>query len=46
VVNRRNNSNGIHRLWIDNEVFEDPQLIQDHILDFYKKNYNEYVSND
>jgi len=35
VVNRRNNSSGIHRLQIDNEVIEDPKLIKDHILDFY-----------
>ena len=35
VVKRRNKSNGIHRLRIDNEVIEDPQLIEDHILDFY-----------
>ena len=37
VVNRRNNSSGIHRLRIDNEVLEDSKLIEDHILDFYKK---------
>ena len=37
VVKRRNNSSGIHCLLIDNEVTEDPKLIDDHILDFYKK---------
>ena len=35
VVKTRNNSSGIHRLQIDNEVIEDPKLIKDHILDFY-----------
>jgi len=39
VVKRRNNSSGIHRLRIDNEV------IEDHILDFYKNLYAESVSN-
>jgi len=46
VVKKRNNSSGIHYLRIDNEVIEDPQLIEDHIYDFYKKNYAEFVSND
>ena len=36
MVKRRNNSNEIHRLRIDNEVIEDPQLIEDHILNFIK----------
>ena len=36
MVKRRNNSSGIRRLRIDNEVNEDPQLIEGHILDFYK----------
>jgi len=36
VVKKRNNSNGIHCLQIDNEVIEDHQLIGDHILDFIK----------
>jgi len=45
VVNRRNNSSWIHHLWIDNEVTEDPKLIEDHIFDFYKKNYAESISN-
>ncbi|XP_068504366.1 uncharacterized protein [Phaseolus vulgaris] len=42
---RRNNSSGIHRLRIDNEVIEDPKLIKDHILDFYKNLYTESISN-
>jgi len=46
VVKRRNNSSGIHRQQIDNEVIEDPQLIEDHILDFYKNHYTESISND
>jgi len=45
VVKRRNNSSGIHRLQIDNEVTEDPKLIEDHILDFYKNIYAESISN-
>jgi len=45
VVKRRNNSSGIHRLRIDNEVTEDPKLIEDHILDFYKNIYVEFISN-
>ena len=36
VVKRRNNSSGIHRLRIDNEVTEVHKFIEDHILDFYK----------
>jgi len=36
VVKRRNNFNGSHRLRIDNEVIEDPKLIEDHILTFIK----------
>ena len=39
VVNRRNNISGIHRLRIDIEV------IEDHILDFYKNLYAESISN-
>ena len=39
VVKRRNNSSGIHRLQIDNVVIEDPKLIEEHILDFYKTLY-------
>jgi len=45
VVKRRNNSSGIHRLRIDNEVIEDPKLVEDHILDFYKNLYVEFISN-
>ena len=45
VVKRRNNFSGIHRLQIDNEVIEDPKLIEDHILDFYKMLYAESISN-
>ena len=45
VVKRRNNSSGIHRLQIDNEVIEDPKLIEDHIQDYYKKNYSESIFN-
>jgi len=45
VVKRRNNSSGIHRLWTDNEVTEDPKLIEDLILDFYKNLYAESISN-
>jgi len=45
VVKRRNNSSGIHRLQIYNEVIEDPKLIQDHILDFYKNLYAKSISN-
>jgi len=45
MVKRRNNSSGIHRLRIDNEVIEDPKLIEDHILDFYKNLYAEPISN-
>jgi len=45
VVERRNNSSGIHCLQIDNEVTVDPKLIEDHILDFYKTIYVEYISN-
>jgi len=36
----------IRRLWIDNEVIEDSQFIEDHILDFYINLYAESVSND
>jgi len=46
VVNRRNNSSGIHRLRIDNVVIEDPKLIEEHILDFYKTLYAESISHD
>jgi len=46
VVKRGNNSSGIHRLQIDNEVIEDPQLIEDHILNFIKNLYAQSVSND
>jgi len=45
VVKRRNNSSGIHRLRIDNEVIEDSKLIEDHILDFYTNLYAESISN-
>ena len=45
LVKRRNNSSGIHRLRIENEVIEDPKLIEDHILDFYKNLYVESISN-
>jgi len=45
VVKRRNNSSRIHCLRIDNEATEDPKLIEDHILEFYKKNYVESISN-
>ena len=46
MVKRGNNSSGIHRLQIDNEVIEDPQLIEDHILNFIKNLYAQSVSND
>ena len=46
VVKRRNNSGGIHRLRIDNVVFEDPKIIEEHILDFYKTLYDESISHD
>ena len=36
MVKRRNNSSRIHHLRIENEVIEDPKLIEDHILEFYK----------
>jgi len=45
VVKRRNNSSGIHRLQIDNKVTKDPELIEDHILNFYKNLYVESISN-
>jgi len=45
VVKRRNNSSGIHFLRINNEVTEDPKLIEDHILDFYKNIYVDSISN-
>jgi len=45
VVKRRNNSSGIHCLRIDNEVTEDPKLIENHVLDFYKNLYVESISN-
>ena len=45
MVKRRDNSSGIHRLQIDNEVIEDPKLIEDHILNFYKNNYDESIYN-
>jgi len=44
VVKRRNNSSRIHRLRIDNAVIEDPKLIEEHILDFYKTLYAESIS--
>jgi len=34
----------IHRLRIDNVVIEDPKLIKEHILDFYKTLYAEFIS--
>jgi len=37
MVKRRNNYSEIHRLRINNKVIEDPKLIKDHILDYYKK---------
>jgi len=45
MVKRRYNSSGIHRLRIDNEVTEDPKIIEDHILDFYKNLYAKSISN-
>ena len=45
MVKRRNNSSGIHRLQIDNKVTKDPELIEDHILNFYKNLYVESISN-
>jgi len=45
VVKRINNSSGVHRLQIDNEVTEDPKLIEVHILDFYKNLYVEFIPN-
>jgi len=45
VVKTRNNSSGIHHLLIDNEVIEDPKIIENHILDFYKNLYVESISN-
>jgi len=45
VVKRRNNSSGIHRLRIDNEVTEDPKLIKGFILDFYTNLYTKSISN-
>jgi len=45
VVKKRNNSSGIYCLRIDNEVTEDPKLIEDHILDFYKNLYVESIFN-
>jgi len=45
VVKRRNNSSEIHRLQIDNEVIEEPKLIEDHILDFYTNLYAKSISN-
>ena len=38
-------SSGICHLKINNEVIEDPKLIKDHILDFYKNIYAESISN-
>jgi len=46
VVKRRNNSGGIHRLRIDNVVIEDPKIIEEHILDFYKTLYAQPISHD
>ena len=45
MVKIRNNSSVNHRLRIDNEVTKDPKIIEDHILNFYKKNYVESISN-
>ena len=45
MVNKRNNSCGIHRLRFDKEVIEDPKLIEDHILDFHKNLYAKSISN-
>ena len=45
VVKRINNYSEIHRLRIDNEVIEDPKLIEDHTLDFYKNIYVKSISN-
>jgi len=46
VVKRQNNSCEIHRLQIDNVVIEDPKIIKEHILDFYKTLYAESISHD
>jgi len=46
LVKRRNNSSGINRLRIDNVVIEDPKLIEEHILDFYRTLYAESISHD
>jgi len=46
VVKRRNNSGGIHHLQIDNVVIEDPKIIEEHILEFYKTLYAESISHD
>jgi len=43
--NKRNNSSGIHRLRIDNVVIENPKLIEDHILYFYRNIYDDYNPN-
>ncbi|XP_068498364.1 uncharacterized protein [Phaseolus vulgaris] len=43
VMKMRNNSRGIHRLRIDNAIIEDPKLIEEHILDFYKTLYAESI---
>jgi len=49
VVKTRNNSNGINILRDENFVIEDPKLIEDHILAFYKNlyvdsNHNAYIT--
>ena len=44
LVKMRNNSSGIHRLRNDNAVIEDSKLIEEHILDFYKTLYVEFIS--
>ena len=45
MVKRRNNFSGINHPRIDNEVIQDPKLIDDHNLDFYKILYVESISN-
>jgi len=46
VVKRRNNCGGIHHLQFDNMVIEDPKIIEEHILDFYKTLYVESIYHD
>jgi len=43
-VKHRNNSNGIHRLRVDNTILEHPKHIKEHILDFYKTFYSDHHS--